>query len=100
MLSDERSILCLFQSTGKEGFEWTSPLLEIINNEYMLENCSSELSLAFRLLFLMGDQVTVAQSSLILAAANRPIYPTMHCLRHILSGVDFRLVNTYNKTIM
>ena len=51
---------------------------------------SAILRLLQALLRLLVDQVAVAQTSLILAAANRPIYPTLHCIRHVLEGVDFR----------
>lgn len=51
---------------------------------------SATLQLLQALLRLLVEQVAVAQTSLILAAANRPIYPTLHCIRYILEGVDFR----------
>lgn len=41
------------------------------------------------LLLLLMDQVCVADSSLVMAAANRPMYPTLHCIRCLLNDVDF-----------
>ncbi|XP_035827600.1 thyroid adenoma-associated protein homolog isoform X2 [Aplysia californica] len=42
------------------------------------------------LVSLLNDQIAVAQHSLITAAANRPMYPTLHCIRFILHELDFR----------
>ncbi|XP_046339064.2 thyroid adenoma-associated protein homolog [Haliotis rufescens] len=52
--------------------------------------CCPELMLLTILLLSLRDQTAVARKSLIVAAANRPMYPTMHCIRHILSDVDLR----------
>lgn len=42
------------------------------------------------LLKLLDDEIMVAKQSLITAAATRPMYPTLHCIRYILQEVDFR----------
>ncbi|XP_059154610.1 thyroid adenoma-associated protein homolog [Physella acuta] len=41
------------------------------------------------LLKLLDDEILVAKQSLITAAATRPMYPTLHCIRYILQEVDF-----------
>ncbi|XP_067681790.1 tRNA (32-2'-O)-methyltransferase regulator THADA-like [Haliotis asinina] len=52
--------------------------------------CCPDLTLLKMLLLSLRDQTAVARANLIVAAANRPMYPTMHCIRHILSDVDLR----------
>lgn len=56
----------------------------------MLTEMSAEMQLLHTLLQLLVDQVTVARGSLVVAAANRPMYPTLHCIRYILEEVDLR----------
>ncbi|CAL1537329.1 unnamed protein product, partial [Lymnaea stagnalis] len=42
------------------------------------------------LLALLDDETTVANQSLITAAANRPMYPTLHCIRYIMQEINFK----------
>ncbi|KAL8624379.1 hypothetical protein ACOMHN_012779 [Nucella lapillus] len=51
---------------------------------------SAELRLLQSLLTLLAQQVSVAQTSLILAAASRPMYPTLHCIRCVLDGISYK----------
>lgn len=53
----------------------------------------NRLCLAFTLLDLLKEEVTVATSNLMFAAATRPLYPTLHCIRYILKDVSFRCEN-------
>ncbi|XP_076464247.1 tRNA (32-2'-O)-methyltransferase regulator THADA-like [Babylonia areolata] len=53
------------------------------------DDVSATLSLLRALLSLLVEQVAVAETSLIVAAANRPMYPTLHCIRYILDRVHF-----------
>ncbi|XP_070182085.1 tRNA (32-2'-O)-methyltransferase regulator THADA-like [Littorina saxatilis] len=62
-------------------------------------NTSPHLQLLHALLVVLVDQISVAQTSLILAAANRPIYPTLHCVRYILDGLDFRTLEESQKPL-
>ncbi|BFZ11478.1 hypothetical protein BsWGS_14517 [Bradybaena similaris] len=41
-------------------------------------------------LSLLDSQISVANQSLITAAANRPMYPTLHCIRYILQETTFK----------
>ncbi|RUS78380.1 hypothetical protein EGW08_013851 [Elysia chlorotica] len=41
------------------------------------------------LLQLLDSQISVAEQSLVSAAASRPMYPTLHCIRYILQELDF-----------
>lgn len=42
------------------------------------------------LLSCLQDQLEVAKNNLIMAAANRPLYPTLHCIRYLLCDVNLR----------
>ncbi|KAK7482199.1 hypothetical protein BaRGS_00026548, partial [Batillaria attramentaria] len=57
-----------------------------------------EMRLLSTLLQLLVDQVTVARSSLVVAAANRPMYPTLHCIRYILEDMNLRSVDNSHRT--
>ena|SRR6218665_211119 len=46
------------------------------------------------LLDLLQDEVKVASSNLMLAAATRPMYPTLHCIRYIFADISYRSVST------
>ncbi|XP_033733610.1 thyroid adenoma-associated protein homolog [Pecten maximus] len=48
------------------------------------------LLLLWILLSYLQDQKEVAKGSLIMAAANRPLYPTLHCIRYILFDVALK----------
>ncbi|XP_069117931.1 tRNA (32-2'-O)-methyltransferase regulator THADA-like isoform X2 [Argopecten irradians] len=48
------------------------------------------LLLLWILLSYLLDQKEVAKGSLIMAAANRPLYPTLHCIRYILFDVALK----------
>ncbi|XP_050405333.1 thyroid adenoma-associated protein homolog [Patella vulgata] len=43
----------------------------------------------------LQDQTEVAKKGLIIAAANRPIYPTIHCIRYVLKDIK---LNSYNSS--
>ncbi|GFR67390.1 thyroid adenoma-associated-like protein [Elysia marginata] len=53
-----------------------------------VSNCP-KLLLLWSLLHLLNSQIAVAEESLVSAAANRPMYPTLHCIRYILQEIDF-----------
>ena len=44
------------------------------------------------LLLQLQDQLDVAKKNLLHAAATRPLYPTLHCIRYLLADLDLRLV--------
>lgn len=46
------------------------------------------------LMLHLKQQLEVANKSLIHAAATQPLYPTMHCIRCLLSDFDLRYENT------
>ncbi|KAK3597815.1 hypothetical protein CHS0354_029374 [Potamilus streckersoni] len=53
-------------------------------------NFGRRLLLLWILLKYLQDQRVVAEKNLLIAAANRPLYSTIHCIRYILSDVDYR----------
>lgn len=55
----------------------------------------NRLCLAFILLDLLEEQATVATSNLMFAAATKPMYPTLHCIRYILRDVSYRYENLF-----
>lgn len=42
------------------------------------------------LLHRLSDQVSVARSNLLMAAASGPLYPVIHCIRYILTDLPLR----------
>lgn len=54
----------------------------------------SELTRRFMLLCVLTksleSQAGVAKTSLIIAAANKPLYPTIQCMRYCFADIDFR----------
>lgn len=42
------------------------------------------------ILACLDEQVRVAESNLLQAAATKPMYPALHVLRHLISTVDLR----------
>ncbi|GFO33499.1 thyroid adenoma-associated-like protein [Plakobranchus ocellatus] len=45
------------------------------------------------LLQSLDNQIAVAEQSLMSAAANRPMYPTLHCIRYVLQEVNFKTMD-------
>ncbi|KAH9519566.1 hypothetical protein Btru_003022 [Bulinus truncatus] len=50
------------------------------------------LNLLTVLLNLLDDEISVAGQSLITAAARRPMYPTLLCIRYIMPELDYRIL--------
>jgi hypothetical protein len=48
------------------------------------------LLLVWILLLYLEDQLKVAKNGLFIAAATKPMYPTLHCIRYILFDVNLR----------
>ncbi|XP_048737624.2 thyroid adenoma-associated protein homolog isoform X2 [Ostrea edulis] len=48
------------------------------------------LLLVWILLLYLEDQLKIAKNGLFIAAATKPMYPTLHCIRYILFGVNLR----------
>ncbi|XP_029658037.1 thyroid adenoma-associated protein homolog [Octopus sinensis] len=57
----------------------------IFNNKFKTKNY---LRIVWLLIVLLKDQIQVAHDSLVHAAASRPLYPTIHCIRYILTSLD------------
>lgn len=53
----------------------------------------NDLLLVQQLILLLIDQLEVAKTSLVHAAATRPMYPTIHCIRYIIANLNFRQYN-------
>ncbi|ESO99953.1 hypothetical protein LOTGIDRAFT_112768, partial [Lottia gigantea] len=51
---------------------------------------SNYLQFVLLLLLSLQDQTEFAKKGLVLAAANRPIYPTIHCIRYILGDIKLK----------
>ncbi|CAG5133518.1 unnamed protein product, partial [Candidula unifasciata] len=62
------------------------PVRTLIQSEKM----TAPLMLQNILLSLLDSQISVANQSLITAAANRPMYPTLHCIRYIMQEMNFK----------
>ncbi|XP_041351215.1 thyroid adenoma-associated protein homolog [Gigantopelta aegis] len=59
----------------------------------VMDRCPPLLLLSI-LLMLLREQLSVARRSLTSAAANGPMYPTLHCIRYILSEINYKSVST------
>lgn len=47
----------------------------------------------------LRDELRLADHSLLLVAAQRPLYPVLHCLRYLFSDVDLRLAVSLSLTM-
>lgn len=54
------------------------------------------LLLVWILLLYLEDQLKIAKNGLFIAAATKPMYPTLHCIRYILFGVNLRYAFEFN----
>lgn len=54
------------------------------------ESSGGTVLLLWILLFYLKDQLQVARTGLFIAAATKPMYPTLHCIRYILFDVNLK----------
>ena len=86
-VTDSRSEAAVMMETSRiKDYKAYSCIINNIENNNSGRSCM----LLVILLNSLHEQVAVAKSNLIVAAANSPLYPTMQCMRYCLADVDFR----------